>query len=260
MKRYRFNLPVPRPYVTQDLIHDALVAAFLEAGARPDQVIGPKSLPWNFAPLTAGGRYNAERGTSTRYLRGLVVSSADPKVSVWLEQIQGEQIVAARALSAEMISLAGATKHEELAPFISQQEATAVHWLSPFLRKAARTVGSREKSSWLLDPKEMEKKSPGIDLGRRLGREDDLGLFWAADRLAMRGGPIRHNVDLKVHPKTGRAMWVSGTMVPFVLSGPTQSLILAWYAGLGAKTKMGFGCWDTQPEVPADRSQKGGGR
>lgn len=257
MKRYRFDLPTPQSYITQDLIHDALVAAFLEAGARSDQVMGAKSLPWNFAPITAGGRYDAERGVSIRRLRSLVVSSADPKISAWLEQIQAEQIVAARALSAEIISLVGATKSEEIAPFVKHQEATAVHWLSPFLRRPARAVGIKKKQSWLVDPKEMEKRSPGEDLARRLGREGNLGLSWAADRLVLRSGAKRHSVDLKAHPKTGRAMWVSGTMVPFVLSGPTESLVLAWYAGLGAKTRMGFGCWDTQPEVPMERFRKG---
>lgn len=257
MKRYRFDLPTPRSYVTQDLLHDALVAAFCEAGAQSEQVVGPNALPWNFAPLTAGGRYDANRGVSTRRLRSLVVSSADPTVSAWLEQIQGEHIVAARALSAEMISLVGATKFEEKAPFVPHQESTAVHWMSPFLRRATRSGEASEKSAWETDPKVMEKHSPGQSLARRLGREGDLGLFWAADRLALRGGVRRHCVDLKVHPQTGRAMWVSGTMVPFVLCGPTESLALAWYAGLGAKTRMGFGCWDTQPEVPAERTKGG---
>lgn len=258
MKRYRFELPSPRPYITQDLIHDALVAAFMDAGARSEQVIGAQALPWNFAPLTAGGRYDADRGVSTRRLRGLVVSSADPVVSGWLEQIQGENIIAARALSAEMISLAGAIKREELPPFSVHQEATAVHWLSPFLRRAPRMAGDEGKQGWLVDPKEMEKRSPGLSLAARFGKEGDLGLFWAADRLALRSGATRHSVDVKVHPQTGRAVWVSGTKVPFVLSGPSQSLVLAWYAGLGAKTRMGFGCWDTQPEVPAERHRKGG--
>ena len=259
MKRYRFELPTPRSYVTQDLLHDALVGAMVEVGARPDQVVGEKALPWNFAPLTAGGRYDADRGVSTRRLGGLVVSSADNTVSGWLEQIQGEHILAARTLGAEMINLSGATKHEETAPFVAGQETTAVHWLSPFLRRKVipRPEGAPEKQDWLVDPKEIEKKSPGAQLAASLGLEGDLGLVWMADRLALRGMPARQGVDIKTHPKTGRAVWVNGTTVPFVLSGPTQSLVLAWYAGLGAKTRMGFGCWDTQPHMPAERKGRG---
>lgn len=256
MKRYRFELPSPRPYITQDLIHDALVAALLDVGASSEQVVGPKALNWNFAPLTAGGRYDAERGVSTRRMRGLVVSSADPTVSGWLEQLQGEQIVAARALSGEMISLAGSVKREEASPFTKHQEATAVYWLSPFLRRAPRADGKASKQAWVTDPKEIEKQSPGGKLAERLGRQGDMGLFWAADRLSLRSGPTRHGVDIKVHPHTGRALWVSGTKTPFVLSGPTESLVLAWYAGLGAKTRMGFGCWDTQVETPAENIRK----
>ncbi len=123
-------------------------------------------------------------------------------------------------------------------------------FFGPRVRPPARRTfcpTSREKSSpWIVDPRVIEQQDIGQRLARAVGR--DVALRWRADSLAVRSLPHRFNTDIKVHPKTGRAVSVAGTVLPFVMEGTEDALRLAWYAGLGSKTRMGFGCWDVQPQ------------
>jgi len=47
--------------------------------------------------------------------------------------------------------------------------------------------------------------------------------------------------SLKQRPD-GRPAFAIGMQAPLVLSGRREDLELAWYAGLGEKTRAGFGC------------------
>jgi CRISPR-associated endoribonuclease Cas6 len=254
MIRVHFQLPAARPYATQDLIHDALVAGLVQTGLSPEQLIGPRALPFTFACHGRRGHYDAKADRRIDWLDGLTVSTADPVLAQSLGDLTAEHILTARALSMEMISLVGATKQTIPCPIATGQTCVGAYWLSPLVHTQRN---AKDRKRYLTHPLDVEKVNPGELLSKRLGQP--ITLSWMADRLAVRSA-TRQQTDtpLKVTPGAAPAMiYVPGTLSPFVLSGTSEALTTAWYAGLGSKTRMGFGCWDTQPQTRPAHTREG---
>lgn len=77
-------------------------------------------------------------------------------------------------------------------------------------------------------------------LSRLAGRP--VALQIQADSLYLRANP-RHSVLVSVkQAPSGQSSFVIGLSAPLVLVGSEADLRLAWYAGLGEKTRAGFGC------------------
>ena len=70
----------------------------------------------------------------------------------------------------------------------------------------------------------------------------DVQLSIYPDSLYLRANP-QHSVlvNLKTF-RDGRKSFVIGMQAPLLLEGSEDDLRLAWYAGIGEKTRSGFGC------------------
>ena len=232
MLRIRLRMPKGEvvEFIHQDLLHDALVAGLAAAGATSDQLVGPLAEPWTFASL---GWTKKER----RLAHTLVVSTSSERLAGALRQLRPEDVRYARALTGEMVDFSASSKTEEMDAIPPGGGVLGTLLLSPLL------ISRRG-----VKPKQWESDLNAVDLSaavnhvlsRQAGRETRLSI--QADSLFLRANPDHAVlVKLKGRPKQ-RSSFVIGMSAPLVLSGSEEDLRLAWYAGIGEKTRNGFGC------------------
>lgn len=232
MYRIRIRLPQGQTasYRYQDILHDGLINAWLAAGARIEQVLGAQARPWTFAAI--GGRRKDQGMVHT-----LVVATPDTELARHLRQIEPAQVRYARANTAELIDFSSAEIIPELDPVPPQWGALGVLMLSPLVISDSSNV---ERKCWhnRLDKVDL---SPALSqrLSRLAGRPVQLQI--QADALYLRANP-RHDVLVKLKQTPKGPGFVIGMKAPLVLVGREEDLRLAWYAGLGEKTRSGFGC------------------
>lgn len=229
MRRCRFALPPGQAVEYQhfDIVHDALVTGWIAQGIPAEKVTGPAALSWNFAAL------GFHHGKIAR-AHSLVVTTPAAELAEALSQMCPEDIRYARAKTREMVDFSAGKKIEEASPIAPQQGVLSVLLLSPL---AIRQANRR----WHSDMGQVDLDAAiNARLGRLAGRP--VGLRVQADSLYLRANP-RHSVlvNLKDSPD-GKRGFVIGMQAPLVLAGSDEDLRLAWYAGLGEKTRSGFGC------------------
>jgi len=232
MYRLRLRLP-PRqsaPFRHQDLLHDALVNGWTAAGIEGSEVTGFNARPWTFAPLSY-------RQDKLGKVHTLVVSTPDPVLAAALRRLDPAEVRYARASTGEMISFAGAEVIPEPDPIPPGEGMLGCLMLSPLVVKNRVSGGKR----WIADLRSVDL---GAVINHRLSRiaGRPVNLIAQADDLYLRANP-KHDVlvSLKQMPN-GRHAFVIGMMAPLVIAGSEDDLRLAWYAGIGEKTRSGFGC------------------
>lgn len=246
MLRIRMTLPKSAEvhYRYSDILHDALINAWDAAGATSEQVCDMSALPWNFAAL--GSHTHHENSVHT-----LIVSTPDPTLASFLQRFKPEDVYYTRAKTAEHVDFTGAeimTEKEvdfsgarimvEEAPIFPKQNALGVLMLSPLV---ISTQTSKKKKRWYRHLGEFDL-SAAINqrLSRLAGRETKLKVY--PDSLHLRCMPD-HSVLVPIKKnEKGNIVFVIGMSAPLVLMGPEEDLRFAWYAGLGEKTRSGFGC------------------
>lgn len=231
MYRIRLQLPpgVSCGYQNLDLIHDALVNAWIAAGATPKMIIGAKALPWNFAPL--GKHYDFGNRLHT-----LVVSAGHPDLVRYLAAMNPAEVCKDRRHTKEHVDFSKAMVQVDPDPIARKQGHLKILLLSPL---AIRTRTS--KKHWHVDMHEAPlTKAVNTRLSRLSERTVQLEVI--PDRLYLRANP-KHSVliHLKRFPN-GKTSFAIGMTAPLTLAGSDEDLRLAWYAGLGEKTRNGFGC------------------
>ena len=236
MLRIRLQLPKTEPlqkYDHQDLIHDALINAWIAADADKDDIIGHLAKPWTFAPL---GWHRGHTGVA----HGLVISTADIGLARVLSRLDPAQIVKRRWDTAS-INFASACVQIEPDPILPQQNRLACLMLSPLVIHDDSHTGKGKR--WHKNLNVLGEDLSSI-INRKLsfvaGREVRLNI--SPDSLYLRANP-QHSVlvNLKTF-KDGRKSFVIGMQTPLLLEGNEYDLRLAWYAGIGEKTRSGFGC------------------
>lgn len=236
MLRIRLQLPKTEPlqqYDHHDLIHDALINAWLAAGADNSEVIGHKAKPWTFAPL---GWHRGHTGVA----HGLVISTADIGLARVLSRLDPSQVVK-RRWDAASINFTSARVQIEPDPVLPQQNRLACLMLSPLVMRDESHTGKGKR--WHKDLNTLGDNLSRV-INRKLsflaGRDVQLNIF--PDSLYLRANP-QHSVlvNLKTF-KDGRKSFVIGMQAPLLLEGSEEDLRLAWYAGIGEKTRSGFGC------------------
>ena len=229
MRRCRFTLPPGRwvEYEYLDILHDALVTAWTAQGVPSAAICGETSEPWNFAPL---GYHKGKTGRA----HTLVVSTPSTGLAEALGRMQPEDIRYARAATGEWVNFAEATRQEETDPVLPGQTVLSVFLLSPL---AIRQPDRR----WHARLGEVDLDAVvNRRLSRLAGRPVNLKI--APDSLYLRANP-RHSVRVSLKAgAAGRTGFVIGMQAPLILSGADEDLRLAWHAGLGEKTRNGFGC------------------
>lgn len=236
MLRIRIQLPKNMPaqhYTHLDLIHDALIHAWIAAGAENHDVIGESAKPWTFAPL---GWHRGHQGIA----HSLVVSTASPELARVLSRLDPAKVVK-RRLDEHSVNFANATMRLEPDPLMPGQRQLGCLLLSPLVLQD-KCRGDNKKR-WHTNLAELQA-TLSERLNRRLsciaGRTVSLRVI--PDGLYLRANP-KHSVlvNLKAY-NDGRKSFVLGMQAPLLLEGAEDDLRLAWYAGIGEKTRSGFGC------------------
>jgi len=236
MLRVRLQLPKQAPlqvYDHQDLLHDAIINAWTAAGANSEDLIGSQAKAWTFAPL---GWHRGKQGLA----HGLVIATADRGLASSLSRLDPAEVTK-RRWDAQSVNFSQARLQLEPDPILPQQQQLACLLLSPLLLQD-HTSAPKQKH-WHSDLRVL-----GDNLSERINRKlsfmagRDVNLSIQADDLYLRANP-EHSVlvNLKVF-QNGQKSFVVGMKAPLVLQGSDEDLRLAWYAGIGEKTRSGFGC------------------
>lgn len=229
-------------YRYEDILHDALVNAWIAAGADKTEVTNDKhnyrALSWNFAAL---GWHN-EQGNRAH---SLVVSTANPLLAEILPNLKAEYIRYARALTLESVDFSAAEISVEPDPIAPGQNALGVVMLSPLAvrdyRSSLPSTSSGSGKRWHTDLSKVDLSSVvNTRLSKIAGREVKLNV--QLDSLYLRCNPKHSTLVPLKHMKNGKTAFVIGMNAPLVLQGSEEDLRLAWYAGIGEKTRNGFGC------------------
>lgn len=231
---HRIRICLPRghwaSYHHLDVLHDALIQGWEAAGIAADQVIGHRARPWTFAALG----YHRQR---VGYTHTLIVATPDKMLAEALSALKPESIRYARASTAEVVDFSAAERIPDPDPIVPGTHGLAVLLLSPL----ALSAPDKQPRRWLT---ELNKVDLAAAINPRLSRlaGRPVALQIQADSLYLRANP-RHStlVSIKQTP-SGQASFVIGLSAPLVLAGSEADLRLAWYAGLGEKTRSGFGC------------------
>lgn len=236
MLRIRIQLPKGEPaqnYSHLDLIHDALVNAWVAAGADNSWIIGHQAKPWNFAAL---GWHRGHKG----FTHALVVSTSDAELARVLSRLDPGQIVK-RRWNKEFINFSSATTHLESDPILPRQGQMACIFYSPLVLQDKSHQGKVKRWHQELDTSESWlNEAVNRKLSFLAGREVNLELY--PDLLYLRANP-RHSVLVNLKTlKNGHKSFVIGMQAPLLLQGSEEDLRLAWYAGIGEKNRSGFGC------------------
>jgi hypothetical protein len=232
MQRIRLSLPRGQraQFRHQDLLHDAIVNALIASGAKPEQVIGAGAEPWTFAAL---GFHRGHEGE----VHGLVISTPSEALGQVLSELEPTAVRYARASTGELLDFTGALRHTEPPPMCDDPGMLGVLTLSPI---AVSDPSARPKR-WhtALDQFDLSAAA-NARLSRIAGRA--VALTVQPDSLYLRANP-KHSVLVSTkRMKNGRSAFVIGLHAPLVLAGSRDDLLLAWYAGIGEKTRNGFGC------------------
>jgi CRISPR-associated endoribonuclease Cas6 len=233
MLRIQITLPKKGEvyYHYLDILHDALVNAWIAAGATSEQITGMSALPWHFAPL---GKQNKQG----KIVHTLIVSTPDATLAQCLAKINSDDIFYARASTVEKVHFAGAEIKIEADPIFPNQNALGVLMLSPL---AISDKTASPKKRWHKQLRQCDL-SAAINhrLSRIAGREIKLEI--QPDTLYLRCNPD-HSVLVPMKlMRNGKTAFVIGMSAPLVLTGSDDDLRFAWYAGIGEKTRNGFGC------------------
>ncbi len=232
MNRIRLSLPRRQwaTYQHQDLLHDAIVNALIAAGATPEQVIGAGAEAWTFAAL---GYHRAQEGQ----VHGLVISTPSSVLAPYLTALEPSAVRYARASTGELLDFSTASVALEPPPVCTDPGMLGVLALSPI---AISEPGAKQKR-WLTQLDQVDLAAvANARLSKIAGRSVTLTV--QPDSLYLRANP-KHSVLVSTKRlRNGRAAFVIGMQAPLVLAGSREDLLLAWYAGLGEKTRNGFGC------------------
>ncbi|SEH07166.1 CRISPR-associated endoribonuclease Cas6 [Candidatus Venteria ishoeyi] len=235
MLRIRITLPKNLPedkrinYRYQDILHDALVNAWLQAKADKSNILDRDALAWNFAALG----WHRKDGNQAH---SLVVSTAAPLLAETLVKLNCADIRYTRAHTLESVDFSPAEIHIEPDPIVPGQTALGVVMLSPL---AIRDYHNGKR--WHTDLSQVDLSTAiNTRLSRLAGREVKLKI--QADSLYLRCNPKHSTLVPLKQMKNGKTAFVIGMDAPLVLQGSEGDLRLAWYAGIGEKTRNGFGC------------------
>lgn len=231
---YRIRLTLPSrntaAYRCLDILHDALVNSWIEAGANPKQIIGHQAKLWNFAAL-------GWRKANSNRVHSLVVSTPDRTLGQHLAAFDPASIQYARASTEESVDFSAATIVPEDDSISPGGGALGCLMLSPLVLSVPGTKPRRWCRRW----NDMDVAAA---INQRLSRlsEREVGLKIAPDSLYLRANP-KHSVLVPLkRDNNGNLSFVIGLSAPLVLMGSEEDLRLAWYAGIGEKTRSGFGC------------------
>ena len=213
-----------------DSVQAALVEGLVHAGVPGDVLVGHTAHPWTFAC------FGWTRRGGLRTLSGILVSSASDRISAALGKLDPARIRKTSS-NGDVISLDGACVRPDTHVPVANTRELCVVFPGRFALtrpKTTRSATEFARSTTYTDFSAALKA--GLD--RRAKRTLDLDV--AIDPLTLATEDRAVPVALR---KTGdRRILIPAFNMPVTLRGNPDDLSWAFHAGLGAKTRQGFGC------------------
>lgn len=228
MPRLTLLLAQPARFRYLDTVHAALVTALRRAGAAESQTLGEAAAPWTFA--TSGRSFP---GGAVR-IDAITLSTPDPALGAIMTQIDHRH-APYRSSNGDELDFSGAKTRVDLVPLHPDQDSLAVDFASPFL------LSSRGPDKSYL------RNLVGVDLSaafsaglsRRLRRPVVLQV--EQDRLAAVTEGVAPRL-VRVRRSGTRDLILPALSTVLTLRAHPANLRDAFLAGLGEKTRYGFGC------------------
>jgi hypothetical protein len=227
----RFTITPRSPFRLRyrDSLHAAFIAGLRAAGVPEERLLGPGAAPWTFG---VSGR-SFPHGPSL--LRVVTLSTPDPSLGEAISRLAPTAIRWSSA-NGDEVDLSGAVIRHDPLPLLPGQDELAVAFASPFLvseRSAAKKTYARSVVGLDLS------SAFSTGLSRRLGRPIQLNV--TVDRLsALTDGA--QPVLVRVRRTGTRDLILPALSATLTLRAPEHDLRDAFLAGLGEKTRYGFGC------------------
>lgn len=234
MKRILLSLPHAREQFSfLDSVHAAIVAGFVRSGANLDQVCGEKAAPWTFAIqgfAKSGGQ---------RRLRSITISTSDAIIGEILSKLDPRDVEVVSS-NGDRVSMSGAHKIEITDPI---PEGTSEHVFT-FISPLALMLQKHQKGKT-----EFARNISDIDLSaalkrglsQRIGRQVNLeASIDPLTRLTSSNPTI-----VRLRKQKDQVVTVPAFTTTLTLRGSTEDIRTAYFSGLGAKTRYGFGCLGT---------------
>lgn len=215
-----------------DSVHASIVAGLTTTGIPASRLIGQSAAPWTFA---ARG-YAQPGGQMT--LTGLLISTPDAEISEALERLNPQAMVK-HSTNGDTIDLGAWRKVEERRRPHPEAREVCIGFASPFaisVRKQDRGDGKPRFFGNLTDVNVAEALRQSVV--KRLPEGADLEV--AIDRLTLAVEGTPRPVSLK--SLGGKRQMVFGYRMPVTLRGDPKAIAATYFGGLGAKTRLGFGC------------------
>jgi len=234
MRRLRLSAPRGKSirYRSVDTIHDAAICMLTAAGASAETLIGEKAKVWG-AGTVFPRKGNPQTGELSA--RAVVISTIDPELSEIFSRIDTSQMRSVRNRTGERVDLTGWTIEEDPAPVVDGMSFLPAMCGSPI---AISHRVPTQFGKWFRDFRDGDVQGRVNErLSRMTGREVRL-------RLSPDQGYIDSKRSHAVHCRI-KADQPAGVVVamslPLLIEGSPDDLETAWYAGIGEKTRMGFG-------------------
>lgn len=230
MIRTVLMLQKAQPYKFVDAVHAAIIQGLTRAGVRSDRLIGVAAAPWTFGI----GGFRMKGGLSS--IKTLTISTTDAEVGDALRRLDPQAMNKPDAQPA--LDFSTARKLLPSKPAFGPE--ALFYFASPFVVSTGpKTERTKTKHATAL---------AGIDLSaafsrglsRRLGRDAKLEVavdpltLWT-DGSAPRVVPVR-----RTHGR--KDIYFPAFALPITVRGRPEDIEAAYFAGLGEKTRYGFGC------------------
>ncbi len=227
--RLVFDPPSPR-FLYLDSVNAAIVAGLVDAGAASASVVGSKAVPWTFAV-----KGFSQLGGLT-FVSGLTVSTPDVQLADALRRLN-PAAMCAHSSNGDILDFKGAKIEDEARLPHGAVSELAVAFGSPFA--IIKPKAGRTKT-------EFHDDLDGVDLAaalraglqRRASR--DLDIDFQVDPLTRAVDGRRRLVPTR--QAGSRRILIPAFSMPLTVRGRPDDVRFAYFAGLGAKTRGGFGC------------------
>lgn len=229
MIRAVFTLQRAQPYRFVDAVHAAIIQGLTGCGVPPARLIGASAAPWTFG--VGGFRL---RGLST--IKTLTISTTEAEVGAALRTMEPSAMN--RSAFEPPLHFSSARKTLPSKPTFGPE--ALFYFASPFVVSTGpKTERTKTRHATAL---------AGIDLSaafsrglsRRLGREAKLEV--AVDPLTLWTNGAQPRI-VPVRRTPGRKdIYFPAFALPLTVRGNPEDIEAAYFAGLGEKTRYGFGC------------------
>ena len=222
----------PLQYRYLDSVHAALVAALTESGLESREVVGEMAQNWCFA---AKG-YSKSKGPCV--LTGVTISAASEKIAAALTRLN-PQAARVSSVNGDQLDLSCGVLRAVPDRLCAGTDDAMFAFASPFVL-VHKKDGVSSKTSYVgsLDEVDIDAALRS-GLERRAGRPLDISFH--IDRLSLRadGRPRVVRYRRMAHR---RDQMIDAFSLPVSVRGEPEAVRFAYLAGLGAKTRVGFGC------------------